>query len=418
MAYWDRKRGKQVVVYVWADGKQRQLPRDQTRHLDTEPDHNIDAWVARYEEQFEGKELRPEQVAPAKLIRWIEGYSAYLASRGKAAKTVGDHKRMLHSFIVPYFVGLHGMEDPNKWPAVSAQLDTYMREVGDDGDEEGAGMEHQILRANSAIRGFWEWLADEHHVLGGVALRVRKPRPRDAATPLPRVVMPDEVLSFVRGCRDRDLKLMALLGYFFSLRPQESFALRVADFIAGSRAAELEACRVMSGHKVRGTDAPLFGRFAVSVTRQRIQSGEFREPKAYSRGYVSCFHEEAAKLVVALLRAQDPDVAVQRAKKARGERYRGEKNPELVLGWSSDWNFAKWHRQGLGVGVAGRKEAEVSLKDLRRASIYWLGHYTTLELNALKNHARHKKADTTMLYLRRPEEIGPADGLDRLDLDA
>jgi hypothetical protein len=417
LAYWDRKRGKQVVVYVWEDGKQKQLPRDKTRHLDVEPDHNIEAWVARYSEQFEGKALQPEQITPAKMIRWVDGYTGYLESRGKSAKTVGDHRRMLNNYIIPYFVGLHGMEDPNKWPAVSAQLDTYMREVGDDADEESSGMEHQILRTNSAIRGFWEWLADEHHVLGGVALRVRKPRPRDAATPLPRVVTPDEVLKFVKGCRDRDIKLMALLGFFFSLRPQETFALRIGDFVAGSKAVELEACRVMSGHKVRGGDA-LYGRLAVHITRQRIQSGEFREPKAYSRGYVSCFSEEAAKLLVAILKTPDPDIVRQKAQKEKGERTRGNKNADIILGWSSDYNFAKWHRQGLGAGVEGRRQAELSLKDLRRASIYWLGHYTTLELNALKNHARHKKADTTMLYLRRPEDIEPGTAWDRLDLDA
>ncbi len=56
------------------------------------------------------------------------------------------------------------------------------------------------------------------------------------------------------------------------------------------------------------------------------------------------------------------------------------------------------------------------MKDLRRASIYWLGHHTNIGIIELKSHARHKRVDTTALYLRRPEE--QIDELDALDLDA
>ena len=56
------------------------------------------------------------------------------------------------------------------------------------------------------------------------------------------------------------------------------------------------------------------------------------------------------------------------------------------------------------------------MKDLRRASLYWLGHHTQLGLIELKSHARHSKSDTTLLYLRRPNE--ELDEVDDLNLEA
>jgi hypothetical protein len=43
-------------------------------------------------------------------------------------------------------------------------------------------------------------------------------------------------------------------------------------------------------------------------------------------------------------------------------------------------------------------------KDLRRASLYWLGHETQISLLQLMKHARHSSTETTLKYLRRPAE--------------
>ena len=60
----------------------------------------------------------------------------------------------------------------------------------------------------------------------------------------------------------------------------------------------------------------------------------------------------------------------------------------------------------------------MTLKDLRRASLYWLGHYSSVDLVALKNHARHRNVETTSLYTRRPlEDVSDLGGDGELNLD-
>lgn len=174
--------------------------------------------------------------------------------------------------------------------------------------------------------------------------------------------------------------MMALLGFFFSLRTQELFALRPMDFRAGSQASFLECCKVMGRFK-------LFSKFAVHVHRQRKKNGEFNHPKSYSNGWFSCFHEQGAKEIVKRLKVI-------------------EDKEQLIFDHLPDWNIKLWKRKGI---------PNITLKDLRRASLYWLGHQNDIDLVALKHHARHSKVDTTMLYLRRPGE--EVDGGFELDLD-
>jgi integrase len=383
MAFWHRRKDRRVFIYIYRNGKQEQLkPRSDYKHLDTGPDHNVDAWI---KQNLPDDRERTATAVPGKLARQMDDYLRYLTQRGKDPKTVADHRRMLNDFIIPYFVGDQCLPEPNDWPSVSAKLSGWMRN--------GGQSEHQVLRANSAIRGFWEYLCDEQQVLSGVQLRLRAPIRREEPTPLKRVVTPDEALAFVRRASQPSIKLMALLGYFFSLRPQETFALRKVDFLAGSKASVLEACRSMKA-------ANLYDRLAVDVQRQRKADGKFGPPKAYSRGWVGCFNEQAARLLVEILLAvKDPEA--------------------LLIDFLPDWNHELWGRHGIGADPAAEvpKRAELTLKDLRRSSIYWLGHYTDIGLEKLKSHARHRKADTTLLYLRRPGEKRP-DELDVLDLDA
>jgi integrase len=76
--------------------------------------------------------------------------------------------------------------------------------------------------------------------------------------------------------------------------------------------------------------------------------------------------------------------------------------------------YKQWTAATSGTEVDG-----ITLKDLRRASLYHLGHHTAFsgELTLLMKHARHKEPQTTMLYLRRPDEDGPPK-VDELDFSA
>ncbi len=360
MAFWQRKRGKDVYVYVSKNGKQTPLSRDLTRHLDNEPDHNIDYWVQEYTRNFEKPQREITQIVDPILARLVESYCSYMVSRRKKSpKTAADHERMLLTYILPYFHNSKKMDDPNQWWKASAGLADYLLEQGQS--------EFQVARANSALRGFWDYLQKKERVLNGLELKVEPAIREDSETPLPRRVSPEEVLEFARGAEPR-YALLAILGYFFSLRPQESLALRVCDFLAGTEATFLQCCQTMNRYK-------LFDRLAVRIERQKTQDGTMEEPKAYSKGWVACFSEAAAQLLVELTKDLDPEA--------------------LLFDHQNDWNLKLWRRNGI---------PGITLKDLRRASSLYLGHEGGFEFVALNKHCRHKKPETTMLYLRRPEE--------------
>jgi hypothetical protein len=113
--------------------------------------------------------------------------------------------------------------------------------------------------------------------------------------------------------------------------------------------------------------AKLFDRLAVRVERQRHGHDEY-DPKADNIGWVACFDAKAAKEIVKL--AQTVEF------KYRMDSYQ-----------------RRWKHLKLGF----------TLKDLRRASLYWLGHHSKLSVVELRNHARHSSLETTSLYVRRPD---------------
>jgi len=73
-------------------------------------------------------------------------------------------------------------------------------------------------------------------------LRIPKTPASNKTTPLKTFVTPEEALAI--EAKD-DLKKLALLCYFFSLRPQEAVAVSAKDFAAGKAAAALECCKTM-----------------------------------------------------------------------------------------------------------------------------------------------------------------------------
>lgn len=217
-----------------------------------------------------------------------------------------------------------------------------------------------------------------------VILRLRRPRVEAKQTPLQFTITPEQVIDYAAKAPP-DFAFIALAWFFFSLRTQEVLALTRADFRAGSRASELECAKVIRR-------AALYDRLAVHVTKQNAKSTKDQraEPKANSKGWVACFDRAAAERLVAL---------VKNLAEVAGD------GP--LVAFSVDYNLHRWARDGI---------AGITMKDLRRASLYWLGHHTNLGLVELKSHARHTRVDTTALYLRRPEEM--VEGLDDLDLEA
>ncbi|RYZ80389.1 MAG: hypothetical protein EOP04_25955, partial [Proteobacteria bacterium] len=157
-----------------------------------------------------------------------------------------------------------------------------------------------------------------------------------------------------RDASRQDLRLIALLGYFFSLRPQETLALRRDDLIAGKKASTSEYYQVL-------TAVDLYERLAVNITRQRGHKG-INPPKRHSIGIVARFDEVEATAIVGRLITYDADA------------------PLFPLHFNT--YLKQWAAKGL---------RNMTMKDLRRASLYWLGHYRRLELVVLKNQTRHNK---------------------------
>jgi integrase len=234
-----------------------------------------------------------------------------------------------------------------------------------------------------AFRGFYKWLQLQNIVQHRHALMLVNAVMEGRNTPLKFTLTPDQVLAFAASQGATDLGLMALVGYFFSLRTDELFGLRKEDFLAGSRAEALEASKVM---KKRG----LYHRLVIYVRQCRRASGEIYAPTKRKRGgFVACFDETAARKIVKVISAL-PD--------------------GLLFTQHTPGHYSKvWSANGI---------TDITLKDLRRASLYYLGHYSDLNFVDLQNHARHNNPTTTALYTRRPEEAFDEGGENLLDLDA
>jgi integrase len=368
-----------VFCYYYEDGKLKCLPRAQTKHLDGQPDHNIRFFIEEWEAR-NGKDrasASTELTHPG-LLRLVDQYLAFMAKRGKDSKTVESHRRGLVFHALPSLLDLdYSNTDPNYWPNHTARLWEAMS---------GRGItDNNIRLANIAMRGLWEWMCTQPDLVlhKGTMLRLLSPVGGRKETPLKKAWTPEEVLAFARKRAGKREALMALLGYFFSLRPQELFAAERKHFKAGTKASDLQACKNMRAAKLGSL-------LAYNVQCQRDEDGDESPPKVDSRGWVACFNDDAARLIVAALKAL-PEI--------------GYLFPQEVGSL-----YAYWRRNGL---------PGATLKDLRRASILWLGHNSNLGQNPihLQKHARHLDFDSTEKYLRAPEPESEAE-IDPLDLDA
>lgn len=376
MATWSRRfEGGAVQVFKKkVRGHATRVPRNLYKHLDGQPDHVIDAWVRDYETKFEGKNVTPDHLLIGTLKTYVEDFLKYLAITGLEQNTVDYHRLCLQSYAVPFFLDrVVPLRDVGQWPGVSVKMLEYLAERGVN--------PRMIRRVNQTLMKFWNWMRDEGLV--NLDLRLRNPANKPTKTPLKYTLSPADALKLMRDLPPQ-LRMFALCGYFFSLRPQETFALTKGDFRAGSSVLALECSKTLARVK-------LYSRFAVKLKDQRDAKDNVKELKtASSAAWVGCFNEEAAKLVVKTISELGDDVWFP-----HGYRY-------YSLRWEETWPL----QNGLSF----------TFKDLRRASLYWLGHNTELTAIELMKHARHVKLETTMLYLRRPDEIIESPML--LDLEA
>lgn len=364
-----------VYLQQYSSEKKRtvKLPREQSRHLDVLSDDEIKKLVAKpmsdNPKLFEGLPIR----------KYFEQWEAFLKARGYDPATVRQHKYYVENFIFPFFSKVK-KPDAKEWPAYGARLYNWLEKEGASGKPATAS---QIKSTNIALRKFYDWLSEEGHV-PAQKLKLRSAIDEVKPAVLPRPVLPEEVLRWAETCEVPHVKIMGLVGYFFSLRPQEVFALIKADFQAGEQIMRLECSQVMR-------KAELFDRLVVHVGRQQQNSGTIvNSAKKGSNGWVACFNLDAAKRIIGILNGLE----------APGSK---------LCGWNNHKLYTDWKKHGI---------EGVNVKDLRRASLYYLGHYSKLSPMQVMKHARHRNIETTMIYCRRPDEIlGTASSTLSLGLD-
>lgn len=372
--YFQRKPGKvlpRVYVYVKRRDVAKALPRDLTRSLDGKEDWQIEEWMREYA-ALHSLPHRKLSVSLGGLDKKLDDFIKFLESQDKWKTTVATYRARLED-VLPFFMELPNY---NEWYLKTGKLYDYML-------NEAKLNPHAHNRANIAFRAFYRWMQDQDFIQHRHSLMLRNRPMPSRNTPLKYTLTPKQVLNWVRGRHSDEMKLIALLGYFFSLRTDELFGLKREAFLGGSAAAKLEAAKVMKAHR-------LYGRLVVNITECRRQDGTAYVPSSRKKGgIVACFNEQAAKLIVEIVKEVKPG------------RYLLEGNP--------GWLAKKWSKTGI---------EDITLKDLRRASLYWLGHYSKLTFTDLQHHARHSNPSTTALYTRRPDEAFDKDELDPLDLDA
>lgn len=371
--FFQRKPGKKVervCVYYFKDNRQVVLPRKLTKHLDGKADWEVEDWMRWYAavHQIVSRRTYQELGSCEKLLdRFLKHLELQKLNKG----TIRIYETGLR-MALPHFTT---EENFDAWYLLTGQLYDHLGKL--------AISAEQHNRANQSFGAFYRWLQLQGIVTHRHGLMLMNRPSERSKTPLKKVLEPSEVLAWVKAQTIPELQFMALAGFFFSLRTGETFGARKSDFLAGARARSFEAAKVL-------TEVGMPCSLVINVQNCRRPDGSFHTPTELKRGgIVGCFDKRAAEMLVKLVNTRDDNLIIH------------DRKPDY---WMKLWGVR---------GISG-----VSLKDLRRASLYWLGHYSKISLVGLQNHARHTDPKTTALYYRRPEEEFDGGGDDLLDLEA
>jgi integrase len=380
---WRRDKKKVYVYYVDpATGKQVQLPRKLTAHLDGRPPDAVFAWV----EQWERDHGRPRARAERTILKdgdlldglWKQYQKGRRSSSPRRPRTERNETDFFLKHIVPFFVATHQKKDPATWHSLVPEFHVHIYDKKSEKTGK-AFSDSQIKGILWTLERFGDHLVFHGHMT--FPFKVQTPARQDhKVTPLKVRKEPEEVLTFVKefdpSYKKINFKLMALLGYFAALRPSELFALEKSDLLTG-KDAEANT-DTLPGFRTAG----LGSRLSVSVTKT-LPDAEGAEPVELTKTDTSCavvniWHVEAAKLLAALVKDL-PD--------------------GRLFPYSYSWLQKTW-----GKFVEDQGGFGITLHDLRRASALYLGRTLRIPVTLLQEHMRHAEIDTTMLYIREPNK--------------
>ncbi len=378
-----RNRYGHVIIQVYDPERKatRKVPRDECAHLDGAGDEVVGRWRDLYlqrtravTERVAGGELAPTEEAAFLFRQFLDEHQRL---RKTSSSTRADEEGRWRGFVQKFFVGECAARDVRLWSMYAADFPNWLATT--------ALKTNQQKKVLNLTRRFGEFLKRHRKVAESWTFMI----PVDnaaAATPLCYELKPEEVIAFALEGRVRT-RLMALLGYFAGLRPEETIALKKSDFFTGDRARSLS--KTFKRFEAHGLGSGL----SVAVSRAYKKDGRIDEPKTRaSRAVVNVWHQEGARVLGLLLRDL-PD----------GWLFPGVRKDAPIC---RDAQFKFWAKYGLRGGSEADGGVEViTLHDLRRASCLFLGRTLDLPVTIVQEHMRHSDLKTTMLYMRRPDVV-------------
>lgn len=363
VAYFQRRRGKQVTVYYWdaAAGKQARLSRAESRHLDELPDDEVRSWLAAWEKDH-GREVRRVllgKLAPTDPVAKLR--DAALADwqllRPIRANTLEDYRRYF-DHAVAFFIGKHSLQDVRKWAAHVPAFPAFLRVER----ELGVDAVKQVCR--NLLR-FGRYLVKQRVLAAPWYLEAPKTG-RPAGTPLPGYMTEQEVVAYARSL-PAPWCLVPLLCYGGPLRPEECFALEKSDFLTGA-----EAAAATLTHKRLAREG-LGSRLSISIDKTIVGPRvDYLTKTHYAAGVANMWSAACARAAAEVLRDLPEGRVFPGGRDGINKQYRD------AVG-AKGWGAKDWSR------LAG---VEFRLRDIR--------------LELAKDQFRHSNISTTQRYMRIP----------------
>lgn len=365
-SFYRDKSGRIIVQFFDTETqKTKKLKRSETRIMDSWTDAEIQSWIDKWDAEngrAAYKILRKAmQEGDAPNAHFAEFLRERALLRNLSGSTKSDEKSRFWRHIVPYFVTKHGAKDLLQWDPLVPDFTTHLM-------TEDKLEINQIKKVLGLLARFGRYLA-ARRLIPAPWSPLLPTLGRAQPTPLKFTLTPEQVLDFAKN-QPPSIALMALLGFFASLSPGETFALEKSDFLTG------QAAKSAARTYTRFTKYGLGSGLTVHVSKALKATGTIAEPKtSYRHAYVNVWHPDAAVALAKLLK-DCPD----------GRLFKGTRTKL----------FAAWAIDGEKLGA--------TLHDLRRASALYLGRTKLVELLLLQDHMRHGDVKMTMVYTRNPAQ--------------
>lgn len=382
MAYFQRRRGSKVYVYFLdpGTGKLRQLPREETRHLDAQADGVVERWVQEWEDS-NGMQATRSRLRTTFSTDEIESlWKAYMDERAALAEepvpaqTIRNENQKWE-WIKLFFIKERVEKNLRRWYLHTPDFMLWLF------SQERLGRE-QCKKVLWTLRAFGQFLV-AHNYLGQPWYLPKVPRrSRRQETPLKLATSADVVKSVAVAIPDLKFRLALLLGYFASLRPGELWELHLEDFVTGDSAKfRAKAYTKLAKYK-------LGSGLSVHITKQKLNEGSVPRVKKHSKGWVNIWDKAAAKMIASILKTLEPGPIWPQSRTYLEKQY----------------------------SRAVRRHLDLTLHDLRRASALYLGRTVGVDVWTLQAHMRHAEFSTTLLYCREPDSESQEDtGLQDFD---